>query len=95
VASLNPTYTRWFSRVCFQGPKQELVDGLKACFISALKCYHDVSIELVWMCVVLNFSVFVSVRGVFSVCACEREILDVGSRYRYSKRSSRNVWKIW
>ena len=47
VASLNQTFTRWFSKVCFQGPQQELVDGLKACFISSLKCYYDVSIELV------------------------------------------------
>jgi len=47
VASLNQTFTRWFSRVCFQGPVQELVDGLKTCFISALKYYYDVSIELI------------------------------------------------
>jgi hypothetical protein len=46
VSSLNKTFTRWFSRVCFQGHGQELVDGLKTCFISALKCYHEVSIEL-------------------------------------------------
>jgi hypothetical protein len=47
VASLNQTFTRWFSKVCFQGPSQELVDGLKTCFISALKCYYDVSIQLI------------------------------------------------
>jgi len=47
VASINQTFTRWFSRVCLQGPVQELVDGLKTCFISALKCYYDVSIELI------------------------------------------------
>jgi aubergine-like protein len=43
VASINQTFTRWFSRVCLQGPVQELVDGLKTCFISALKCYYDVN----------------------------------------------------
>lgn len=43
VASLNQTFTRWFSRVCFQGPGQELVDGLKTCFISSLKFYYDVN----------------------------------------------------
>jgi hypothetical protein len=54
VASLNQTFTRWFSRVCFQGPNQELVDGLKTCFISALKCYYEVSIQLIWTCAVFN-----------------------------------------
>lgn len=43
VASLNQTLTRWFSRVCFQGPGQELVDGLKTCLISSLKFYYDVN----------------------------------------------------
>jgi len=50
VASLNATYSRWFSRVCFQERGQELIDGLKICFISALKKYYDVrfssSVEL-------------------------------------------------
>jgi hypothetical protein len=45
VASLNQTFTRWFSRACFQGAGQELVDGLKTCFISALKYYYDVSMQ--------------------------------------------------
>ncbi|PNF28066.1 Piwi-like protein Ago3 [Cryptotermes secundus] len=43
VASLNQTLTRWFSKVCFQGPGQELVDGLKTCLISSLKFYYDVN----------------------------------------------------
>ncbi|XP_069699949.1 piwi-like protein Ago3 isoform X2 [Periplaneta americana] len=43
VASLNPTLTRWFSKVCFQGPGQELVDGLKTCLISSLKYYYEVN----------------------------------------------------
>lgn len=42
VASLNQPLTRWFSKVIFQAPGQELVDGLKLCLISALKKYHDV-----------------------------------------------------
>ncbi|XP_034240768.1 piwi-like protein Ago3 isoform X2 [Thrips palmi] len=43
VASLNQPLTRWFSKVTFQTPGQELVDGLKLCLISALKKYHDVN----------------------------------------------------
>ncbi|KDR12118.1 piwi-like protein Ago3 [Zootermopsis nevadensis] len=43
VSSLNQTLTRWYSKVCFQGPGQELVDGLKTCLISALKYYYDVN----------------------------------------------------
>ena len=95
VASLNQTFTRWFSKVCFQGPGQELVDGLKTCFMSALKCYYDVSIQLIWMCVVLNFDVSVTVYDMSSDCACKREILHVGSSCRYSKPSSWHIWKIW
>jgi aubergine-like protein len=45
VASLNQTLTRWFSKVCFQGPGQELVDGLKTCLMSALKYYYDVCLQ--------------------------------------------------
>jgi len=41
VASTNKTFTRWYSRCCFQMPGQELIDGLKVCFTSALKKYHD------------------------------------------------------
>lgn len=41
VASTNKTFTRWYSRCCFQTPGQELIDGLKVCFTSALKKYHD------------------------------------------------------
>ena len=42
VASTNPECTRWYSRVCFQMPGQELIDGLKLCLISALRKYHEV-----------------------------------------------------
>ncbi|KAL0271382.1 UNVERIFIED_CONTAM: hypothetical protein PYX00_008486 [Menopon gallinae] len=39
VASCNSDYTQWFSRTNFQGPKQELVEGLIQSFIAALKNY--------------------------------------------------------
>jgi len=94
VASLNHTFTRWFSRVCFQGPGQEIIDGLKICFISALKCYYDVSIELTWIRVVFNLAVSFALHDMSSDCACKREILLVGSSCRYSKPSSRHIWKI-
>ena len=42
VASTNRSLTRWYSRVCFQTPGQELVDGLKMCLTSALKKFHEV-----------------------------------------------------
>lgn len=41
VASTNKTFTRWYSRCCFQIPGQELIDGLKVCFTSALRKYHE------------------------------------------------------
>ena len=44
VASTNKTFTRWYSRVCFQVPGQELIDGLKVCFTAALRKYHEVSV---------------------------------------------------
>ncbi|GAB1601208.1 piwi-like protein 1 [Argonauta hians] len=43
VASTNNNLTRWFSRVCFQLPNQELIDGLKTCLIGALKKYHEMN----------------------------------------------------
>ncbi|XP_014773732.1 piwi-like protein 1 isoform X1 [Octopus bimaculoides] len=43
VASTNNNLTRWFSRVCFQQPNQELIDGLKTCLIGALKKYHEMN----------------------------------------------------
>ncbi|XP_069123522.1 piwi-like protein 1 isoform X1 [Argopecten irradians] len=43
VASTNPQCTTWYSRVCFQMPGQELVDGLKLCLISAIRKYHEVN----------------------------------------------------
>lgn len=43
VASLNAQITRWYSRACTQEPNQELMDCIKAPFLSALKKYYEVS----------------------------------------------------
>lgn len=43
VASMNKSLTRWFSRVCFQSPGQELIDGLKMALTASLKKFHEVS----------------------------------------------------
>ena len=43
VASTNKLLTKWYSRVCFQQPGQELIDGLKLCFTAALRKFHEVS----------------------------------------------------
>lgn len=43
VSSLNKSVTRWYSQVSIQGPGQEWVDSLRACFISSLKKYHEVN----------------------------------------------------
>jgi hypothetical protein len=68
VSSLNQTLTRWYSKVCFQGPGQELVDGLKACLISALKYYYDVCLLHIkkfnkFICSVLVFYIFFYFSG--------------------------------
>ena len=46
VASTNKSLTRWYSRVCFQSPGQELIDGLKMCLTASLKKYHEVKIPI-------------------------------------------------
>lgn len=43
VASMNKSLTRWYSRVCFQSPGQELIDGLKMALTASLKKYHEVN----------------------------------------------------
>ncbi|XP_071132212.1 piwi-like protein 1 [Mytilus edulis] len=43
VSSTNKECTRWYSRVCFQLPGQELIDGLKICMTSAIRKYHEVN----------------------------------------------------
>eukprot|EP01099_Mayorella_cantabrigiensis_P000709 TRINITY_DN1311_c0_g2_i1.p1 TRINITY_DN1311_c0_g2~~TRINITY_DN1311_c0_g2_i1.p1 ORF type:complete len:848 (-),score=209.79 TRINITY_DN1311_c0_g2_i1:183-2726(-) len=42
-ASINPTITRYYSRVTFQTSGQELVDGLKVCMKEALRKYFEVN----------------------------------------------------
>lgn len=42
VCSVNQSLTRWHSRVCFQSPGQELMDGLKMALTASLKKYHEV-----------------------------------------------------
>ncbi|KAL8173947.1 UNVERIFIED_CONTAM: hypothetical protein K2H54_035115 [Gekko kuhli] len=42
VASINHTLTRWYSRVVFQMPHQEIIDSLKVCLVAALQKFHEV-----------------------------------------------------
>lgn len=43
---LNPfccsTLTRWYSRVIFQTPNEELIGGFRICFVAALQKYYEV-----------------------------------------------------
>ncbi|XP_062995532.1 piwi-like protein 2 [Elgaria multicarinata webbii] len=43
VASINHTLTKWYSRVVFQMPHQEIVDSLKVCLVDALRKFHEVN----------------------------------------------------
>ncbi|XP_034354797.1 piwi-like protein 2 [Arvicanthis niloticus] len=43
VASINLTLTKWYSRVVFQMPHQEIVDSLKLCLVGSLKKYYEVN----------------------------------------------------
>lgn len=43
VASLNKHLTIWHNKICIQGKRQEIVDMLQICLISAIKAYHRVS----------------------------------------------------
>jgi len=43
VASVNVTCTRWYSRVAIQQRGEELINGLKPCFIAAIRKYHEVT----------------------------------------------------
>ncbi|XP_066994690.2 piwi-like protein Ago3 isoform X2 [Anabrus simplex] len=43
VASMNKLFTRWYSQVCFQGPQEELISGMKSCFTTALRQYYEVN----------------------------------------------------
>lgn len=43
VASTNSTLTRYYSRCLFQSQMQELHDGLKVCFMAALRKYNELN----------------------------------------------------
>uniref|UniRef100_A0A3Q3XAQ2 Piwi-like protein 2 n=1 Tax=Mola mola TaxID=94237 RepID=A0A3Q3XAQ2_MOLML len=43
VASLNSSLTCWYSRVTFQNPTEEMIGGLRVCFLAALQKYYDVN----------------------------------------------------
>jgi len=42
-ASMNPSMTKYYSRVVFQRARQELVDGLKLCFADALAKFKQIN----------------------------------------------------
>ena len=60
VASMNNRCTRWYSRVAFQQPGQELIDSLKVGFTAALRKFHEVckfcatQYNLFILCFVIN-----------------------------------------
>ncbi|KAF4533261.1 Argonaute-3 [Ephemera danica] len=43
VSSLNQNLTHYFSQVIYQDPKQELIDGLRHCFIESIRHYFNVN----------------------------------------------------
>ncbi|XP_058715410.1 piwi-like protein 2 isoform X2 [Poecile atricapillus] len=46
VASMNHTLTKWYSRVVFQMPHQEIADSLRLCLSQALKRFHELNHSL-------------------------------------------------
>lgn len=46
VASVNSTLTRWYSRVTFQTPSEELISGFRVCLLAALQKYYEVNHNL-------------------------------------------------
>ena len=46
VASINDACTRWYSRVAIQQRGEELINGLKLCFLASLRQYHEVHIYI-------------------------------------------------
>lgn len=46
VASVNSTLTRWYSRVTFQTPTEELIFGFRVCLLAALQKYYEVNHNL-------------------------------------------------
>uniref|UniRef100_A0A672YJW0 Piwi-like protein 2 n=1 Tax=Sphaeramia orbicularis TaxID=375764 RepID=A0A672YJW0_9TELE len=43
VASVNSSLTRWYSKVTFQTPNEELISGFRVCLLAALTKYHEVN----------------------------------------------------
>ncbi|CAK6950431.1 piwi-like protein 2 [Scomber scombrus] len=43
VASVNSSLTRWYSRVTFQTPTEELINGFRVCLLAALQKYYEVN----------------------------------------------------
>ncbi|XP_070820400.1 piwi-like protein 2 [Chaetodon trifascialis] len=46
VASMNSSLTRWYSRVTFQRPNEELIGGFRVCFLAALQKYYEMNHSL-------------------------------------------------
>uniref|UniRef100_A0A669C115 Piwi-like protein 2 n=1 Tax=Oreochromis niloticus TaxID=8128 RepID=A0A669C115_ORENI len=46
VASVNSSLTRWYSRVIFQTPNEELIRGFRVCLLAALQKYYEVNHNL-------------------------------------------------
>ncbi|XP_043096775.1 piwi-like protein 2 [Puntigrus tetrazona] len=42
VASLNSMLTKWYSRVTFQMPHEEIINGFRVCLLAALQKYYEV-----------------------------------------------------
>uniref|UniRef100_A0A671Q2N0 Piwi-like protein 2 n=1 Tax=Sinocyclocheilus anshuiensis TaxID=1608454 RepID=A0A671Q2N0_9TELE len=43
VASLNSMLTKWYSRVTFQMPHEEIINGFRVCLLAALQKYYEVN----------------------------------------------------
>ncbi|KAK2513135.1 hypothetical protein Q9233_015765 [Columba guinea] len=43
VASMNPILTKWYSRVVFQMPHQEIADNLRLCLADALQHFYEMN----------------------------------------------------
>ncbi|KAJ3607294.1 hypothetical protein NHX12_025604 [Muraenolepis orangiensis] len=46
VASLNSLLTQWYSRVSFQGPHEEIINGFQVCLLAALQKFYEVNHNL-------------------------------------------------
>uniref|UniRef100_A0AAQ4R0U9 Piwi-like protein 2 n=1 Tax=Gasterosteus aculeatus aculeatus TaxID=481459 RepID=A0AAQ4R0U9_GASAC len=46
VASVNSSLTRWYSRVTFQTPNEELINGFRVCLLAALHKYYELNHNL-------------------------------------------------